>query len=183
MTLNNCPEFSQCIGIADVFLHQQRKMRNEMLRQSSSVFFPDLFSIVVRYNLHVELSEEMKTKWRLQLTICVLEVSRWWERQRANQMVTPGLTARDSLKRVDKQGLLYSQMSAVFANILFIRPIAYCDGHSGSIRGKKWGAIHMAVGGWRLWVGSNFLFLFENHQIWRVKIFTVLFLLLRQRTT
>ena len=33
------------------------------------------------------LSEEMKTRWRLQLTICVLEVSRWWERQRANQMV------------------------------------------------------------------------------------------------
>ena len=60
---------------------------------------------------------------------------------------SPSLSARDSLKRVDMQGLLYSQMSVVFANILFIRPIAYCDGHSGSIRGKKRGAIHMAVGG------------------------------------
>ena len=36
-----------------------------------------------------------------------------------SQMITPSLSARDSLKRVDKQGLLYSQSSAVFANILF----------------------------------------------------------------
>ena len=31
-----------------------------------------------------------------------LEVSRWWERKRVNQMGRPSHSARDSLKRVDK---------------------------------------------------------------------------------
>ena len=51
---------------------------------------------------HENLSEEMKTRWRLvQLKFGVLEVSRWWERQRVNRVVSPSLSARDSLKRVD----------------------------------------------------------------------------------